>query len=151
MDLQEEVKALKQRIAELERQAKEEKEFPKNGDDYWYVNDSATVAEMKWDGCDYEEERLSIGNVFRTEEQAKFVAEKIKVEAILRSYSRPFEKDTNNYFIELCSFDDSLTIDADADFQPQGTFYFDSEEIALQAIDKAGDWRIKRFIFGVEG
>ena len=68
----------------------------------------------------------------------------------MRKYSRPFDKFVNNYFIELCSFDDSLAIDADADFQPQGTFYFDSEEIALQAIDEAGAWQIKRFIFDME-
>lgn len=150
MNLQEELKALKERIAEVEEQIEREQPFPREDDEYWYANENGEVFRDEWGDFGYEKSMLTIGNVFQTENEAEFAVEKLKVEEILRKYSRPFDKFVNNYFIELCSFDDSLAIDADADFQPQGTFYFDSEEIALQAIDEAGEWQIKRFIFGME-
>ena len=150
MDLQEEVKALKERIAEVEKQIEEEQAFPNVGDEYWYANERGEVLRDEWGDFGYEKSMLTVGNVYQTENEAEFAVKKSKVEAILRSYSRPFDEFVNNYFIEFCSYDDSLAINADADFRPQGTFYFDSEEIALQAIDEAGEWQIKRFIFGME-
>ena len=39
MNVQDEIKALKERIYELERQVKQEKEFPQDGDEYWYIDD----------------------------------------------------------------------------------------------------------------
>lgn len=150
MNLQEELKALKERIAEVEKQIEEEQAFPNMGDEYWYINEGGEVLRDEWGDFGYEKSMLTIGNVYQTENEAEFAVEKSKVEAILRSYSRPFNKYASNYYIELCSYDDSLSVDADADFQPQGTFYFENEEIALEAIDAAGEWHIKRFIFGME-
>ena len=150
MNLQEELKALKERITEVEEQIKREQVFPRKDDEYWYIDDEGNILKEVWDGLDFEESRFAIGNVFHTENEAEFAVEKLKVEAILRKYSRPFDEFVNNYFIEFSSYDDSLAINAEADFRPQGTFYFDSEETALQAIDDAGEWHIKRFIFGME-
>jgi len=48
MNLQDEIKALKERIAELEELAKEEQEFPKCGDDYWFINSTGKVVNEKW-------------------------------------------------------------------------------------------------------
>ena len=38
MNLQEELKALKERIAELEELAEEEQDFPQDADDYLYIS-----------------------------------------------------------------------------------------------------------------
>ena len=38
MNLQEELKALKERIAELEEQVEEEQDFPQDFDDYLYIS-----------------------------------------------------------------------------------------------------------------
>ena len=151
MNVQEELKSLKQRIAELEEPAKEEQEFPQDGDEYWYMSTTGNVYDENWEGFDFEEDALEIGNVFKTKEQAEFAVEKLKVEAELRKFSRPFKEDEYNYFILFDSSYNNIVVDSDDCYQTQGTFYFDSEKIALEAIDTVGEYHIKKYIFGVEG
>ena len=38
MNVQDEIKLLKERIAELEEQVEEEQDFPQDFDDYWYIS-----------------------------------------------------------------------------------------------------------------
>ena len=150
MNLQEELKALKDRIAELEEQVKEEQEFPQDGDGYWYIDDYGYILNEKWDGLDFEEFRLEIGNVFKTKEQAEFAAEKLKVEAELRKYSTPFKEDDDNCFIQINSSHNNIVVDSEEGYQTQGTIYFESKEEVQQAIASVGRNRIKKYIFGVE-
>ena len=150
MNLQMEINSLKQRIAELEELVKEEQEFPQYGDGYWYIDDYGYILSEKWGGLDFEEFRLEIGNVFKTKEQAEFSVEKLKVEAELRKYSRPFKEDEYNYFIQIHPSHNNIVTESDDYYQTQGTIYFESTEKAQQAIDAVGEERIKKYIFGVE-
>lgn len=150
MNLQEEIKVLKERIAELEAQVDEEQAFPKYKDFYWGVNAKGKVFCDTWEGFKFEKDMLSIGNVYQTENEAVLAVEKLKVEAELRKFSRPFEDNNNNYYIEFCLFDKTLSIDNNDCFQTQGTIYFESTTIANEAIDTVGADRIKKYIFGVE-
>lgn len=150
MNVQDEIKELKQRIIELEQQAEQEKEFPKNYDDYWYIDTTGDVYTENWHGFSFEIAMLEIGNVYKTKEQAEFVGEKLKVEAELRKFSRPFKKGENNCFIEIHLSDKALAIDGSEHFQTQGTIYFESTTITNEAIDTVGAERIKKHIFGVE-
>lgn len=160
MNLQEELKALneivagydvlKQRISELEEQSKEEQEFPQDGDGYWYIDDEGYILNEEWDGLDFEEYRLAIGNVFKTKEQAEFASEKLKVEAELREFSKSFELDSYNHYIFLDTDSDCLGVDSLSYCQSQGTIHFESEGKAQQAIQSVGEERIKKYIFGVE-
>ena len=149
MNLQEELKALKERIAELEVLAKEEQKFPQKYDDYWYVADDTEVLRQSWYNSEYDEGRLSIDNIFKTEEQAEFVVEKLKVEAELRKFSRPFLCGKFNYYLFFNIESDSLDTQFTSYCPPQGAIYFESEEKAQQAIKSAGEDRIKKYIFGV--
>ena len=150
MNLQEELKALKKRIAELEEQVEQEKEFPQFGDDYWYVDSDTDVLDVAWYGGEYDQGRLSIDNVFKTKDQAEFAAEKLRVEAELRKFSRPFEYGKFNYYLFLNIKSDSLDTQFTSYCPPQGAIYFESEEKAQQAIEAVGAERIKKYIFGVE-
>ena len=151
MNLQDELKVLKQRIAELEEQEKRGREFPLEGDKYWFMSDSGGVIDTSFYRNYYiDNDRIDIGNFFRTEEQAELAVEKLKVEAELRKFSRPFEDNNNNYYIEFCLFDKTLSIDNNDCFQTQGTIYFESTTIANEAIDAIGADRIKKYIFEVE-
>ena len=87
MNLQEEIKIMKERIAELEELVKEEQEFPQDGDKYWYMIDEGAVFCTFYDNRYIDRYHQEIGNIFRTEEEAKFAVEKLKVEAELRKYS----------------------------------------------------------------
>ena len=150
MNLQEELKALQERIAEVEEQIKGEQTFPREDDEYWYMNENGDVLRDEWGDFGYEKSMFTIGNVFQNENEAEFAVEKLKVEEILRKYSRPFKKDENNYCLEFCPSDKAITTYCCQRYQTQGVIYFESAEKVQQAIDAAGEWQIKRFIFGME-
>ena len=151
MNLQEELKALKQRIAELEGLAKEEREFPQEGHWYWYITSDAGIGMDSWEGgLEFEKKQLSIGNIFRTKEEAEFAVEKLKVEAELREFSRPFEYGKFNYYLFLDIDGNSFRTDFTSYCPPQGAIYFESEEKAQEAVYTVGKERIKKYIFGVE-
>lgn len=149
MNAQDEIEELKQRIAELEQQVKEEREFPQEEDFYWLIEDTLDASRSVWLGDDYDNELLSVGNVFRTKEQAEFVVAKLKVEEELRTYSRPFKEGENNYNIFFDTYGEFIDIDCVFYRQTQGVFYFESREKVGNAIETIGEERIKKYIFGV--
>ena len=150
MNLQEELKASKVRIAELEERVEQEKEFPQVEDDYWYVNGDAETMLAVWYGDDYDKGRLSIDNVFKTRNQVDFVAEKLKVEAELRKFSRPFEYGKFNYCLLFDIDGNNFRTDVTSYCPSQGAIYFESEEKAQEAVSTVGEERVKKYIFGVE-
>ena len=150
MNLQEELKALKERIAELEELAKEEQEFPQDGDECWYILSGGGVDWIQWGESGFGLRAQDIGNIFRTKQQAEFAVEKLKVEAELQKFSRPFKEDEYNYFIQIHPSHNNIVTESDDFYQTQGTIYFESTAIANEAIDTIGEERIKKYIFGVE-
>src|SRR5699024_807554 len=108
MNTQDEIKALKQRISELEEQVKEEQEFPQAGDEYWFITDRGMVFDSKFENKKSDRDSLEIGNFFKTKEQAEFAVEKLKVEAELLKFSRPFEPMTDNFFMVYDKYLESL-------------------------------------------
>ena len=149
MNLQEELKALKERVAELENQAKEEQEFPQYGNTYWCINAYGGVSKEIWDGYDIEKDMLEIGNGFRTEQEAEFAAEKLRVEAELRKFSRPFYWGGENWILSMGTNKGIFLVYED-DEMNQGAIYFGDEYKALEAIEAVGKERIKKYLFGVE-
>lgn len=150
MNLQDEIKALKRRISELEQQVEQEKEFPQDGDEYWCIGDWLVPTRSIYEDDYTDRGRKYSGNIYKTEEQAEFAVEKLKVEAELRKFSRPFEPDSFNHYIFLDADIDCLDVDYLSYCQSQGTIHFESKEKAQQAIDTVGADRIKKYLFGVE-
>lgn len=150
MDTQEEIKQLKKRIAELEEQEKDEQELTKYDYKYWYVDFGGGVFSTFYDNNHYiDRYHQEIGNSFKTKKQAEFAVEKLKVEAELRKFSRPFLWGTENTAI---LFDgDDFKFDTRMAYVFQGVIYFESEKKAKQAIDTVGKDRVKKYIFGTEG
>ena len=150
MNLQDELKALKERIAELEKQVEQEKEFPQEGYEFWFITSSGDVARMFWHDDLGQEQSLSIGNVFKTSEEAEFAVEKLKVEAELRKYSRPFKYGDWNFEILWNNHENNTELDWSGYVVRQSVIYFESGEIAEKAIEAVGKERIKKYIFEVE-
>ena len=154
MNIQERIESLETEFAEkikaLKAEAQREDEFPQVEDDYWYVDDDAEVMLVVWYGDDYDKGRVSINNAFKTKNQAEFAAEKLKVEAELRKFSRPFVDGEWNNHIKYSQRFDELSISTSLVYQTQGVIYFESGEKARQAIKSVGEERIKKYIFGVE-
>ena len=151
MSLQDELKALKERIAELEYHAKEQQEFPQEGHWYWYITSDAGIGMNSWEGeFEFEKEQLSIGNIFRTREEAKFALEKLKVEAELRKFSVPFKRGGNYTFNYHHEDEKIVNVYASEGYQEIGELYFKSNEELNKAIKSVGEERIKKYIFRVE-
>ena len=150
MNVQDEIKALKERIAELEEQAKEEQEFPQVGDTYWRIDDKGSVDNNFYKDYYTDNHRQAIGNFFQTEQQAEFAVEKLKVEAELRKFSRPFKCGEISHYIFLNTDIECLDVAGLSYSQYQGTIYFESREKANEAVESVGEERIKKYIFGVE-
>ena len=149
MNLQMEINSLKQRIAELESQVDEEQAFPKYKDFYWGINAKGKVFCDTWEGFKFEKDMLSIGNVYQTENEAVLAVEKLKVEAELRKFSRPFIEGEDNWYMALGDAFETYYMNDSID-PIQGVIYFDSLKRAHQATGEIGAERIKKYIFEVE-
>ena len=151
MNLQEELKALKERIAELEELAKEEQKFPQDGDKYWFMSDSGGAIDTSFYSNYYiDNDRIDIGNFFKGREEAELAVEKLKVEAELRKFGKPFESTENNFYIVFDASDGSVDVWYVSYSKIQGAIYFESKKKAIEAIETVGEKRIKKYLFGVE-
>lgn len=158
MSLQEEIKKINEKIEALnkdmqslmsELDAGVENDFPQDGEEYWYIDDDAEVMNIEWYDSEYSRGRVSIGNTFRNEKEAEFAVGKLKVEAELRKFGRPFTYHETNWYL-IMNFDKEVHYSYKWDDVAQGAIYFESEEKAKQAIEAVGEERIIKYIFGEE-
>lgn len=155
MNIQERIEALEtefnEKIKALKAEAQQRDEFPQEGDLYWIIEDSTEVSRYAWEGDDFDNQHLPVGNVFKTKDQAEFAVEKLKVEAELRKFSVPFEPMVDNFYMVLDSSDGVIGFWSMVYSKAQGAIYFESKKTAIEAIQSVGEERIKKYIFGVEG
>ena len=118
------------------------------GGEYYYVDSNGGVGLSYFDSV-YDEQTREIRNAFLTREEAEFELERRKIEAIMKKYSRPFEKGKRNYYIYYDYARDKILIDIYYSVS-DGIPYFESEKIAQKAIDEIGEDRLKKYCFGVE-
>ena len=154
MNLQERIEALEtefnEKIKALKAEAQREDKFPQDRDRYWYIDSDGEILSSEWERFPSEEHMLAIGNIFKTEDEAYFAVEKLKVEAELRKYSRPFDPMVDNFFMVLDTSGVSVDIWCRVYIKYQGTIYFESGEKVQQEIEEVGEERINKYIFGVE-
>ena len=150
MTLSNRIEQLEKELAELKKLEKEGvKQYrPTIGDEYWFINTVGGTSLSEWEYDDFDKDVYDIGNTYRTQEEAQFVVEKIRTEAELRRFSKPFEWGGNNYHILSDMNDSALTIGNMSFYRSQGTIYFESEEKAEEAIRMVGKKRIEKYIFG---
>ena len=150
MTLSNRIEQLEKELAELKKLEKESvKQFePTIEDEYWFINGNGEVESFDWVWDMFDEGAYDIGNTYRTQEEAEFVVEKIRTEAALRRFSKPFKNGESNYHILIDKEENILSISNMRIFQSQGTIYFESEEKAEEAIRMVGEKRIKKYIFG---
>lgn len=145
----------KQLIEEMEKTTKEqeEDEFPKLGEDYWFLHTDGELDYEAWDNMSCDRLRLAIGNVFKTEEEAEFALDKLKVIAELKKFAEP--KDTKwdgkerHYFIGWNYKMTGIEINYIYTYK-QNIIHFESEEKAKEAIEAVGEDRIKKYYLEVE-
>ena len=150
MGLLNRIEELEKELLELKELVKEEQGFPQNGERYWCINGGGVVNSCFWTSEQFDLNRYRIGNMFKTEKEAEFAVEKLKVEEELRKFSRPFKDNDNNYFMKIDSIYNTIVVYDEECYQTQGVIYFESEKKAEGAIESVGEARIKKYIFGVE-
>lgn len=122
---------------------------PKYNGDYWYIDIYCGVLKSIWKDTDADNLMLLCGNIFKTGEEAKFEAERLKVVAELKKFSRKFRKGELNYYISLNSKTNELGVTL-SDIYTRFDFYFNSYEKANEAIKSVGEDRIKKYLFSIE-
>ena len=140
---------IKELSSEIERLKKEQEHKPRYKEKYWFISLSNGVLSCLWFDDLIDKTRYELDNVFRTEEEAKFKVEQIKVEAELRKFARPFVVNKGNFMLRYDHYRDEILIE-DFGFIQFSNIYFSSKEIAQKAIATVGEERIKKYYFGVE-
>lgn len=88
----------------------------KNGDVYHFLTSYGYVMKTVWVNTDADNEKLSIGNAFLTEEDAEFARERLKVITELKKYAKEFSDEdwigcnVKKYYFYYNSLDNKLEI-----------------------------------------
>lgn len=127
--------------------------YLKEGDTYYSIYGNGSVSsEKKWFDDEYENNYREIGNVFLTEEEAKYEIERrmIETEMLKLCGRRKFELGKANWYLEYRPMSEGIEAMWTTYEMRQGTIYYDSEEKAKKVVEIIGKDRIKKYIFGVE-
>ena len=130
---------------------------PKNKDLYWYISNEGEIHSWNFNKK-FNTSSLNFGNCFQTEEQAKFMVEKLKVIHELEKFAfenNEKEIDWNDvnqtkYYLGMFQSDKIIAVFSTYKWcYTPFNIYFTSEEIAEKAIETIGEERIKKYYFGV--
>lgn len=127
----------------------------KDGDSYLFLTNLGTIMTGIWRNDDSDYNRLRFGNVFLTEEDAKFASKRLKVIAELKKYAKEFSDEEwmnqsiEKHFITFDYEDHAINIDYVCSTKVSD-IYFESEEKAQETIKWVGEDRVKKYYFGVE-
>lgn len=152
--LEELKKDFEERLEELKKDFEEKDKgcnswAPKFGETYWYLSNGGSIFSDNWTDNIIDIDRLNIGNVFKTQEEAQFELERLRVLAEMKKYSKPFEIRGNNFVIKYVHQENSIKIGGLGETQ-YNDIYFENEEIAQKVIDEVGVDRIKKYYLRVE-
>lgn len=136
---------------------------PLLGDQYFRINvntfDLFPITRPCWGDSVFDEENYSIGNCFQTEEEAKHMVEKLKVikelqDFALENYTEKIDWKNNKqlkFFINFDCYSNRVGYSCTDDTKPLPlNIYFTSRELALKAIEKVGEERIKKYYFDID-
>lgn len=157
------IKALFDKCCERVNKKEEKKSEPKiwkpeYGDWYWFVGSDGQINNCEWANDRIDRGRYSMGNCFRTKEEAEFAREKQKVKTELQRYADEYndpdqeEWDGANfhYYIGYDVIDDDLMPVPAVMLRRINEVYFSSKEIAEDAANKIGVKRIIKYLFDVD-
>lgn len=141
-------------IKEIENQKRRK---PERNEEYYYVDLYGDIENYWWkDGKDDNFLYLT-NNCFKTKEEAEFYLEKLKVYYELKNFAVEngekidlYTQEKIKYVIAFSVLNQKITIIPITSILDIGQIYFSSKELAEQAIEKVGEDRIKKYLFGVE-
>ena len=139
----------------LEELAKKEEEIkPEYGVTYWVVNSFGYAYPREWNDDRFDNIALKNNAIFKTQEEAEFEAERLKVLRELEKMGRAFKPYEDNYSVSLgynLQNQENLGISCTGATEfLYGNYYFDSTEEAEKAIEKIGEERINKYLFRID-
>lgn len=125
---------------------------PTLDDHYYFISAVGGADSVYWGNYESDQKSLAIGNVFKTKKEAEFTAERLKIRAEMldlggREY---FNLHKINNRISYNHDTGQLVLDGESRFQDPFVIYFDSDINLISVIEKIGESRIKKYLFGVE-
>lgn len=126
----------------------------KYGDSYFFLTALGTIMTGIWHNDNIDRDKLSLGNMFLTKEDAKFASERLKVIAELKKYAKEFsdEEWSNAELPKYCisySYGSGLCVRASW-IVKDSKLYFEGIEKAEEAIKWVGEDRVKKYYLGVK-
>lgn len=132
---------------------------PEKDEHYYYYDNDGRTYQSSYCEDSIDKRRLEFGNCFKTQEEAKHMAEKLKVINELKNFALENnnekidwrDKCIGKYFITYDFYDEEISV-ASYTFRNFLPFeiYFTSKEIAQKAIKTIGADRIKKYYFDIE-
>lgn len=126
---------------------------PEKDEAYFYIISTGEVARDVSENSASDETSFSIGNYFRTAEEAEFAVERLKVLHELRQYANGFHpvKDREGGFVLAYYYrsQEIEIVDGDGVEYLFADIYFETREIAQAAIKGIGEERLKKYYFGL--
>lgn len=151
-------KEYEERIAKLEKELDELKEveieddeFPRLGDQYWFVDTDGYVVYSYWDDNTTSDYRKDFLRIFKTKKECERYLE---IQKAIKEESKNFEpnwKDDNQgkYYLYYDHDKNSVEISWNT-WSGQAVLYFESREILEELISRFGEEDIKKYYFGIE-
>jgi hypothetical protein len=149
-ELRKKYEELGKMIKSFEEQQKEA-EFPKEGDTYYLINSNGSIHLETYELA-YDEEVYSIGNCFRTKEEAEFAVEQRKVIAEMKRCDGVWKvkRDSEGEYCLRFSYARTIVKDVSFSYAEYPEMWFPTEEAAQKAIDTIGEERLLKYWFCVE-
>lgn len=127
---------------------------PEYGDTVYYINYIGRIRKRTWINDEDDLDMWELGNIFFTEEEAKFAREKRKVEVELERYAKEHNsKPFNRYCYCIRYEEDEKRLISNAQITTEklhDSVMFTSRDIVFDAIEAVGKERILKYIFRVE-
>lgn len=130
---------------------------PENDEECFYIASDGDVNSFLYDEDEWCNKTYTIGNCYKTANEAKFAREKLKVIAELKRFAQKYnteEIDWNNknqpkYRMYYSYNTKHIRIESCFGVK-YNDIYFSSREIVEQAVKEIGEERIKKYYFEVE-
>lgn len=132
----------------------EEKEWPQDGDDYYFIVSEGLID----DDYFYPEDapcecRIAIGNCFETREEAEFEVEQLKVLAEMKVFAEPDDNEWDGENVHWSIWGDMPSKSVfyiPFNAQKSNLIYFESREEAEKCVEVVGEDRIKKYYLGIK-
>lgn len=150
-EYEERITKLEKELNELKEAKIEDDEFPRLGEQYWFVDTNGCVVYAHWDDNTIDNYRKDFLRIFKTKKECKRY---LKIQKAFKEESKNFEPNWDDttqskYCLYYDNYKNSVVILL-AIMVRYKTLYFESREILEELISRFGEEDIKKYYFGIE-